>query len=311
MGKKRLAFKPALSKDMSGKHFSLLIWLGSALLLLLSFLLVWYAIQARPFSGGGGEEQTSLSLPETPATPVSQEQQPSDPQPEPAPEQVPEPEQEFPPGDSGQDEPAFTPIANLEPLEPIDPLHWSLRVVDKDHPLQPDFTVDLMAVTGGQLVEKNIAYLVELMLADAAEAGIELVVVSGYRSVAQQEKLIRTRMYSYVLQGLTIEEARRQAEASLDPPGLSEHHTGLAIDIASADHRALDAGFAETSAYAWLSQNAFRYGLVLRYPKGKQGATGQGFRPWHYRYVGVENAVAMQRHQLCLEEYLEQAPRRI
>ncbi len=293
MGKKRPIAKPAAGNDKTSKQFSALVWVGSFALLLLSFLLVRYALQHRPLISAESEipesppSQTEDAAPQSPD--ITQEEQAL----------------------AEQYNLQFEPLNANEPLQPIDPSHWNLMIVNQEHTLPPDFTVDLMEVTGGQMVEKQVAYYIEMLLEDAAQQGLDLIVVSGYRSLAQQEKLIRGQMYRYVLQGLSIEEARQKAEASLDPPGASEHHTGLAVDLVSADYRAMDAGFADTAAFLWLSENAFRYGLVLRYPHGKQSETGRQPQPWHYRFVGVENALAMRRHALCLEEYLEQAPRQL
>ena len=90
--------------------------------------------------------------------------------------------------------------------------------------------------------------------------------------------------------------------------GHSEHHTGLAFDTITPEyHRdvwSLDDRFADTEAYAWLSEHCWDYGFILRYPRDKQDITRIHFEPWHYRYVGVEHAQFMRDHNLCLEEYI-------
>lgn len=296
MASKKLA--TLLAEDTTEHHSSWLIWVGSAVLLLLSFLLIWYATQHRA-SSDFEPEPYSMSEQATLADPISEQESSQADQQQSS--SASEPEEEL----------TFVPVAVNEPLDPIDPNDRNLLLVDSDHLLSEDFTVDLVRVTGGQLVAKSAAPMLEMMLQDAAHEGIYLEVVSGYRNIAQQQELVRKFMFQYVFTGLSMEEARQQAEQKLDQPGSAEHHTGLTVDITSADYKALDVGFADTSAYRWLFQNAYKYGFVLRYPKEKQEITGQEFRPWQYRFVGVENAVAMYRHALCLEEYLEQAPSKL
>lgn len=57
--------------------------------------------------------------------------------------------------------------------------------------------------------------------------------------------------------------------------------------------------------YLWLAENAYKYGFILRYPQGKEDITGAEYEPWHYRYVGTENAKIIYEKQICLEEFIE------
>lgn len=138
------------------------------------------------------------------------------------------------------------------------------------------------------------------MLKDAREDGADLWVASGYRDVREQEALlqegIENRMKDY---GLTEEEARENALKSFAKPGYSEHHTGLAVDF-----NGVNAAFQESYGYEWLSENAWKYGFVQRYPEDKTEITGIIFEPWHYRYVGREHAQKMTEEGICLEEYI-------
>lgn len=93
---------------------------------------------------------------------------------------------------------------------------------------------------------------------------------------------------------------RHPAEADAN-----EHGTGYAADITpSTDYTAQDTGFADTRAYQWLTAYAAEYGFILRYPEDRQAITGVVFEPWHWRYVGVENALAIRASGLSLEEFL-------
>ncbi|AMP21048.1 hypothetical protein AZF37_07620 [endosymbiont 'TC1' of Trimyema compressum] len=73
-------------------------------------------------------------------------------------------------------------------------------------------------------------------------------------------------------------------------PGTSEHNMGLALDIVTPSYQVLDDGLADTDAAKWLKDNSYKYGFILRYPKGKEDITGVIFEPWHFRYVGVDDA---------------------
>ena len=67
-------------------------------------------------------------------------------------------------------------------------------------------------------------------------------------------------------------------------------------------HTTLDTGFADTAAFRWLCENAEQYGFILRYPKEAESVTGITYEPWHWRYVGPENAALLNRSGLCLED---------
>ena len=95
------------------------------------------------------------------------------------------------------------------------------------------------------------------------------------------------------------------AAAVVNPPGYSEHNCGLAADLNSPEHTGLDEGFENTAAFRWLCQHAGEYGFILRYPKGAEEKTEITYEPWHWRYVGVENAAKINASGLCFEEYIE------
>ena len=90
--------------------------------------------------------------------------------------------------------------------------------------------------------------------------------------------------------------------AFVQPPGHSEHHTGLAADILAPGVGMAEMG--NTPEGKWLAANSYRYGLILRYPEGATAITGIAFEPWHFRYVGRVHAYFMKRNNLVLEEYI-------
>ena len=88
----------------------------------------------------------------------------------------------------------------------------------------------------------------------------------------------------------------------MNPPGYSEHATGLAADLNTPEHTSLDEGFENTAAFRWLCQHAVEYGFILRYPKEAEAVTEITYEPWHWRYVGPENAALISQSGLCFED---------
>jgi D-alanyl-D-alanine carboxypeptidase len=92
-------------------------------------------------------------------------------------------------------------------------------------------------------------------------------------------------------------------------PGASEHQTGLAVDIATASRDcSVDANACslDADAMAWLRAHAADYGFIERYPSGKQSITGVAGEHWHYRYVGVPLAKALDGAHMTLDEFVQQ-----
>jgi zinc D-Ala-D-Ala carboxypeptidase len=112
----------------------------------------------------------------------------------------------------------------------------------------------------------------QLMRAAAAADGIDLLLVSAFRSVDYQAALIRKKIES----GRTLDDIMRVNAA----PGFSEHHTGRAIDIACPDDAPLQESFENTSAFNWLQRNASHFGFVMSYPRGHRHAIS--YEPWHW-----------------------------
>ena len=183
---------------------------------------------------------------------------------------------------------------------------WRMVLVTPNLKLPDDYTVETEtadAATGKELqTEAAEAYR---QMAKAAQAdGVSLMLCSGYRSVEYQQGLFDKKVEQCLSEGLSQEEAEIKAATIVAAPGHSEHNTGLAADIVTPDHQMLDTAFEQTPAFAWLSQHAAEYGFILRYPRDKTAITGIIYEPWHYRYVGVDNAAAILQSGGCLEEYL-------
>ena len=140
------------------------------------------------------------------------------------------------------------------------------------------------------------------MQAAAAKDGVDVRMQSGYRSVKYQTTLYNNKTQYYRNQGLSEAAAKAKAATIVNPPGYSEHNCGLAADLNSPEHTSLDTGFEKTAAFRWLSEHAVEYGFILRYPKEAEAVTEITYEPWHWRYVGPENAAIIKQSGLCLED---------
>lgn len=124
-------------------------------------------------------------------------------------------------------------------------------------------------------------------------------VISAYRSIESQASIYNKMEFTH---------GKSYAEKYAQKPQYSEHHTGLAIDLAlfnSEDGSSKD--FDGKGEYKWFLENCHKYGFILRYTKEKEAVTKISYEPWHFRYVGKKAATYMKNHNLCLEEYLNKA----
>lgn len=112
------------------------------------------------------------------------------------------------------------------------------------------------------------------MAATARSSGIELVAISGFRSVHRQTEIIRRKLEA----GEALDAILRTVAA----PGYSEHHTGCAIDVGRPAEPALTEAFASTPAFRWLEGNASKFGFRLSFPRGNPH--GIAYEPWHWCY---------------------------
>lgn len=109
----------------------------------------------------------------------------------------------------------------------------------------------------------------------ATDDRVQLLLVSGFRSIAHQADIIRRKLVA----GLSIDAILAVNAA----PCFSEHHTGRAIDVASPGTRPLTAEFERSAAFAWLTTNAGRFGF--RMPYGRGNRFGFEYEPWHWSQV--------------------------
>lgn len=142
-------------------------------------------------------------------------------------------------------------------------------------------------VSGEIKLRECAAKALEAMFAEAEKDGISRIYV--FRGYVSAEDL--------------AEKAEDEEHISLyGPPEYDEHQLGLTVEIY---YKYRDVSFDETESFAWLKENAHKFGFVLRYSENKEGITNVDCRPWTFRFVGRYNAVKMHDEGLCLEEYVE------
>ena len=141
------------------------------------------------------------------------------------------------------------------------------------------------AADGYEIRLREVAAKNYLSMEAAAKAdGVDLVVISGFRTIAEQQQLF-----------FDISKQRNQTPAQRAkvsaPPGHSEHHTGYAIDIGDANVASanLSTSFEKTAAFQWLQNNAAKYGFELSFPMNN--SQGVMYEPWHWRFVGDDDSL--------------------
>lgn len=157
----------------------------------------------------------------------------------------------------------------------------------------------LLAGRNEQYFHARALDYLEDMINDAMEDGIDLKVVSAYRSFDTQSGL----------KGQYLQTYGSGANAFSADQGYSEHQLGTTLDLTTPQVGGAYASFAQTEAYAWLLENAHEYGFVLSYPENN---TFYVFEPWHWRFVGTELARDLHRKdahfydwdQRKIDEYL-------
>lgn len=197
----------------------------------------------------------------------------------------------------------MTPLRSLNlGIEEADTsLGWNLILVNKDYKIPSGYDPELTELSNGQKVDSRIYPQLQKMFDDARAAGLELFVREGYRTTQEQQKIMDEKIEEYRAEGYSHSEAKELAEKYVAIPGTSEHQLGLSVDINADTSKC-----SSDAVYAWLAENAYKYGFIKRYPSEKVGITGINNEPWHYRYVGTEATAQMQESGLCLEEYIEQ-----
>ena len=181
--------------------------------------------------------------------------------------------------------------------------------VSKTQGISEDYQPKLANLTvehGDWLEDKRASAEIQPELKDmftaAKAAKNDLIVTSAYRSAADQKKLVAESK---------AKSGAAYTEKYVNQAGHSEHQLGLAVDLSSLD-KDCKANFARCSlkkeTAAWLANNSYKYGFILRYPEGESDITGVNFENWHYRYVGTDVSNAMYEQggsNLTFEEFYQ------
>ena len=186
--------------------------------------------------------------------------------------------------------------------------NWNLRLVNGKKPLPSGFTVETEKIEAtyardvGMLYDARAVSYLNAMCAAAERDGINLLVISSFRTNERQTVLFNNQVTKQraIHPELSEEEIKKLAGTISAYPGTSEHEVGLAVDFNSVEE-----SFENTPEFQWLKTNAQSYGFILRYAKEKQDITGVIYEPWHYRYVGEKHAKKINELGYCLEEYVD------
>lgn len=163
-----------------------------------------------------------------------------------------------------------------------------LILVNKDHPYHQK---------KNQFFTNDISQLLKMVF-DKIGMNDEIMIVSGYRSLKEQEDIYQHSM---------IENGKEYTFKYVALPHCSEHETGLAVDLALRKENIdfICPDFPNTGICQAFRETSYHYGFIERYQKDKENQTHIGYEPWHFRYVGFPHSMIMQEKNLCLEEYHE------
>lgn len=165
-------------------------------------------------------------------------------------------------------------------------------VVNKSYGLPSNFSPNNLVTINGYI--EVVDYVKEAfsnLASDATSIGLNIYASSGYRSYNNQ---------NYIYNNYVKKDGVKLADTYSARAGYSEHQTGLAIDV-----NTIDMTFDNTNESNWLKENCYKYGFIIRYPKGKEEITGYMYEPWHIRYVGKDMASKLYNNGawVTLEEY--------
>jgi len=185
----------------------------------------------------------------------------------------------------------------------LDKNYQNILLVNEKNPLPESYDnevspylvkidADLRNNNNNTMIHSGVYPYLSAMVRAAQREGVNLKVLSPYRSYAYQKRLFENQVRS-----VGGDEAK--AATVVARPGTSEHNTGLCVDFNIAEDE-----FESTPMFTWLSKHGEEYGFILRYPKGKQDITGIVYESWHWRFVGIKVAEKMNDEGICLEEYV-------
>lgn len=171
-------------------------------------------------------------------------------------------------------------------------------IVNKQRALPSSYVPNNLVTIRGEQMRSDAATAVNSLLSAAANDGINLKIISGYRSYFYQQSVYN----NYVKK-----DGQAKADTYSARPGHSEHQTGLAADLGTGTCD-LSICFGDTPGGKWLLNNSYKYGFIVRYQKGKENLTGYQYEPWHIRYLGVDLATSVYKSGQTLEQFFGLPP---
>lgn len=161
----------------------------------------------------------------------------------------------------------------------------SLQLINREYPFWD--TLDkkklVMVEPPGCNLDGQTAVMLYHLLGKLRSRGA-IRLVSGYRSLKEQK---------LIYQEAVCDKGQTYADCFVAPPGYSEHHSGLALDLEGSG-----------PLFEAFCFQAPKYGFIQRYPRGKEHITGYQEESWHFRYVGFPHSMIMTQNRMTLEEYL-------
>ena len=182
-----------------------------------------------------------------------------------------------------------------EPAKITDPNNLNTLInkynyIDQDY--IPNDLVNLFDNKNTKMV-RDASNAYKKLIEAANKDNITLKSTTAYRSYNYQKTLYD----NYVLKDGII-----KADTYSARPGYSEHQLGLAVDLTDLS---VKDGRINDLDYEWLINNSYKYGFIIRYPKGKENITGYIYEPWHLRYLGIELATNVYNSDLTYDEYYD------
>ena len=172
-------------------------------------------------------------------------------------------------------------------------------IADKSHLLTADYNPgELVSLDGkgikvnkkGMKLEKVTFEALKKMLDDSAKEGLSLMVSSAYRDYKYQVGL-----YNYYIS----KYGKEKTDTFSAPPGASQHQLGTVVDFNDVENT-----FAGTREEKWLTENAWKYGFSLSFPKGYEDVTGYDWESWHFRYVTRTGAEFQKKYFNNIQHYM-------
>jgi D-alanyl-D-alanine carboxypeptidase len=182
---------------------------------------------------------------------------------------------------------------------------WALWLIGPKDPFPEGYIPELSSIGAWSVngeerkFDSRAAEYAVNMIEAARQKGLLLDPASSYRRISTQEENFKNWFNGYIAEGYSPEEAFAKTAEIIAIPRTSEHNAGLAIDFDPPE-----TWFDQKPEFEWLSQNAHKYGFILRYPKNTIDITGISYEPWHWRFVGIYHAEKIHSSGLTLEEYI-------